>query len=68
MEIVKQVDIKNRTHYIYNDMVDIKILDSNLLQIDKKSYKDIGICNIGYIAILKKLMSMKIFIVQILCF
>ena len=30
-------------------MVDIKTFDSNLLKIDKKSYKDIGIYNIGYI-------------------
>ena len=49
MGIVKQIDIKNRTYYFYNDMVDIKKFDSNLLKIDKKSYKDIGIYNIGYI-------------------
>ena len=30
-------------------MIDIKKFDSNLLKIDKKSYKDIGIYNIGYI-------------------
>ena len=34
-------------------MVDIKKLYSNLLKIDKKSYKDTGICNIGYIKIKK---------------
>ena len=34
-------------------MVDIKISDSNLLKINKKSYKDIGIYNIGYITIKK---------------
>ena len=32
---------------------DIKKSDSNLLKIDKKSYKDIGIYNIGYIIIKK---------------
>ena len=53
MEIVKQIDIKNRTYYFYNDMVDLKKFDSNLLKIDKKSYKDIAICNIGYITIKK---------------
>ena len=62
MGIVKQTDIKNRTYYFYNDMINIKEFDSNLLKIDKKSYKDIGIYNIGYITI-KKLMIMKIFIV-----
>ena len=53
MGTVKQIDIKNKTHYFYNDMIDIKKFDSNLLKIDKKSYKDIGIYNIGYITIKK---------------
>ena len=51
MRTIKQIDIKNRTYYFYNDMVDIKKFDSNLLKIDKKSYKDIY--NIGYITIKK---------------
>ena len=29
----------------------LKILNQNLLKIDKKSYKDIGIYNIGYITV-----------------
>ena len=53
MGLVKQVDIKNRTYYFYNGMVDIKKSDSNLLKIDKKSYKDIGIDNIRYIMVKK---------------
>ena len=53
MGTVKQIDIKNRTYYLYNDMIDIKKFDSDLLKIDKKSYKDIGIYNIGYITIKK---------------
>ena len=53
MGAVKQIDIKNRTYYFYNDMSDIKKFDSHLLKIDKKSYKDIGIYNIGYITIKK---------------
>ena len=51
MGLVKQIDIKNRTYYFYNDMINIKKFDSNLLKIDKKSYKDIGIYNIGHITI-----------------
>ena len=51
MGIVKQIDIKNRTYYFYNYMINIKKFDSNLLKIDKKSYKDIGVYNIGYITI-----------------
>ena len=53
MGVVKQIDIKNRTYYFYNDMINIKTFDSNLLKIDKKSYKDIDIYNIGYITIKK---------------
>ena len=34
-------------------MINIKKFDSNLLKIDKKSCKDIGIYNIGYITIKK---------------
>ena len=34
MEIVKQIDFKNRTYYFYNDMVDMKTFDSNLLKIN----------------------------------
>ena len=45
---VKQIDIKNRTYYFCNYITDLK---SNLLKIDKKLYKDIGIYNIGYITI-----------------
>ena len=49
----KQVNIKNRTYYFYNDMISLKHFEPNLLKIDKKSYKNIGIYNIGYIAIKK---------------
>ena len=50
MGIIKQIDIKNRTCYFYNDMVDIKKFDSNSIKISiKKSNKDIDISNIGYI-------------------
>ena len=53
MGVVKQIDIKNRTYYFYNDMINIEKFDSNLLKIDKKSCKNIDIYNIGYIAIKK---------------
>ena len=53
MGTVKQINIKNRTYYFYNDIIDLKSFKSNLLKIDKKSYKDIGIYNIGYITIKK---------------
>ena len=53
MGLVKQVDITNRTYYFYSDIIDLKNFESNLLKIDKESYKDIGIYNIGYITIKK---------------
>ena len=53
MEEVKKINIKNWTYYFYNDMIDLKTFDERLLKIDKKSYKNIGIYNIGYITIKK---------------
>ena len=50
---VKQINIKNRTYYFYNGMIDIKYFDPILLKIDRKSYKNSSIYNIGYIAIKK---------------
>ena len=50
---VKQIEIKNRTYYFYNDMINLKNFDSNLLKIDKKHYKWINIYYIGYITIKK---------------
>ena len=62
MGVIKQTNIKNRTYYFYNDFSDFENFKSNFLKIDKKSYKDIGIYNIGYITI-KKLMIVKTFTV-----
>ena len=50
---VKQINIKNQTYYFYNDIINLTNFESNLLKIDKKSYKNIGIYNIGYITILE---------------
>ena len=66
MENIKQINIKNRTYYFHNDIINIEEFDSNLLKIDKKSYKDIDIYYIGYITI-KKLVIMKIITAKILC-
>ena len=53
MGVVKQINIKNQTYYFYNNMINIKIFYPILLKIDRKSYKDIGTYNIGYITIKK---------------
>ena len=31
----KQINIKNRTYYFYNDLINIKDFDSSLLKLDK---------------------------------
>ena len=50
---VKQIEIKNRTNNFYNDITNIEELNSKLLKIDQKLYKDIDIYYIGYITIIK---------------
>ena len=50
---IRQINIKTWPFYFYNDIIELKKLKSNLLKIDKKSYKSISIYNIGYITIKK---------------
>ena len=59
MEKVKQIEIKNRTYYFYNDMIKLKNFESNLLKIDKKHYKGIDIYYVRYITI-KNLVIVKV--------
>ena len=49
MAKIKDININNRAYYFYDGIVNIKNFDSNLLKIDKKSYKNIAIYYIGYI-------------------
>ena len=65
MGTVKQIDNKNRTYYFYNDMIDIKKFDSNLLKIDKNHIKTLVFTTLDILQ-LKQLMIIKIFIVSIL--
>ena len=46
---IKEINIKNRTYYFFDDMINIKDFDPNLLKIDKKSYKNINIYYTGFI-------------------
>ena len=46
---VKQINIKDQTYYFYNYIISIKYFDARLLKIDNKTYKNIGVYNIGYI-------------------
>ena len=48
---VKEINTKYQTYYFFDNTIDIKMFHSNLLKIDKKSYKDIDTYYIGYITI-----------------
>ena len=58
---VKSIDITNHTYYFFNDIINLKEFGSNLLKLDKKLYKNIGIYYIGYITT-KKLTIIQLFI------
>ena len=45
---IKEINIKNRTYYFFDAMINIEDFDSNLLKMDKKSHKSIDIYYIGY--------------------
>ena len=48
---IKQINIKNRTYWFFNDVINVINFDSSLLKIDKNSCKNIDIYYIGYITI-----------------
>ena len=45
----RQINIKNRTFYFYNDQINLKDFDASMLKIDKKNYKEIDVYYIGYV-------------------
>ena len=53
MGSLKEIMIKNRAYYFYNDIIDIDTFDSNMLKLDKKSCKSLDIYNIEYVTIKK---------------
>ena len=48
MITTKQLNIKNRTYYFYDDLINLKDFDPKLLKLDKKSFNDIFMYYIGY--------------------
>ena len=48
---VKEIDIRNRTYYFFNDIINVKNFDPNNIKMDEKSYKNIFIYYIGYVTI-----------------
>ena len=45
----KQLDIKNRSYYFYNDLINILGFGANNLQFDRKPSMDLDIYYIGYV-------------------
>ena len=48
---IRKINIKNRTFYFFNDMVNFKDFDPNVLKIDKRSYKNTNFYYIGNITL-----------------
>ena len=47
--VTKQINIKNRTYYFWNDLNNLKDFNPKLLKLDKKSSIDVNIYYIGYV-------------------
>ena len=45
----RELNIKNRTYYFYNDLINVLSFDASNLKLDKKSGKDIDIYYIAYV-------------------
>ena len=48
MRELKQINIKNRTYYFCNDIVDLDEFDGSKIKVDKKDFNDIDIYYLGY--------------------
>ena len=53
MGSTREINIKDRPYYFYNDVIELETFDSNKLKLDKKTHKNLNIYNIGYVAIKK---------------
>ena len=45
---IKQINIKNRTYYFYNDIIDLDEFDGSKIKVDRKNVSDIDIYYLGY--------------------
>ena len=48
METIKLINIKNRTYYFYNDIINLNEFDESRIRVDKKEFNDIDIYYLGY--------------------
>ena len=53
MRKIRQINIKNRTYYFYNDQINLKDFDARLLKVNKRNYKEIDIYYIGSVTVKK---------------
>ena len=48
METTKEINIKYRTYYFYNDIINLDEFDESKINFDKKYFNDIDIYYLGY--------------------
>ena len=48
MEPIKQINIRNRTYYFYNDIINLDEFDESRIRVDKKDFNDIDIFYLGH--------------------
>ena len=60
---IKNINIKYRTHYFFNDMINIGDFNWNLLKLDRNSYKTLIFITLAMLQ-LKKLMIIRILTVN----
>ena len=48
MGTTKEINIKNRTYYFYNDIINLDEFDVSKIKVDEKDFNDIDIYYLGY--------------------
>ena len=45
---IKQIIVKNRTYYFYNNIINLDEFDGSKIKVDRKNFNDIDIYYFGY--------------------
>ena len=45
---IKMINIKNRSYYFYNDIINLDEFDGSNIKADRKNFNDLDIFYIGY--------------------
>ena len=48
MREIKQINIKNRIYYFYNDIINLDEFDGSKIKVDRKNFNNIDINYLGY--------------------